>query len=211
MPILANQFADFLCTDFPVIALRNITRLHGIPKRIIFRIERTAPVKRSSWQAEGAGILARQLNETGKIDGMIALGGTMGTDLALEVACALPLGVPKIIISTFAFSPLVPPERLAADVQMILWAGGLFGLNSICKSSLNQAAGAIYGAALASEKPDRSRPMIGMASLGKTCLNYMVALKPALEERGFQATIFHSTGMGGRVLRTWQAGASLSA
>lgn len=171
MPVRANQFTDFLCTDFPVIALRNIARLHGIPKRVIFRIERTAPVKRSSWQAKGACILAKQLNETGKIDGMIALGGTMGTDLALEVACALPLGVPKVIVSTIAFSPLIPPERLAADAQMILWTGGLFGLNSICKSSFSQAAGAVYAAALASEKPERSRPMITMTSLGKTCLN----------------------------------------
>ncbi|MBL4726975.1 MAG: Tm-1-like ATP-binding domain-containing protein [Rhizobiaceae bacterium] len=149
--------------------------------------------------AKGAGILASQLSETGKIDGMIALGGTMGTDLALEVACALPLGVPKVIVSTIAFSPLIPPERLAPDVQMILWAGGLYGLNSICKSSLSLAAGAVYGAALASEKPNWQKPMIGVTSLGKICLNYMVTLKPALEERGFEVAIFHSTGMGGRV------------
>lgn len=149
--------------------------------------------------AKGAGILASRLSEACKIDGMIALGGTMGTDLALEVACALPIGVPKVIVSTIAFSPLIPPERLAPDVQMILWAGGLYGLNSICKSSLSQAAGAVYGAALASEKPDFEKPMIGMTSLGKTCLNYMVTLKPALEARGFEVAIFHSTGMGGRV------------
>jgi uncharacterized protein (UPF0261 family) len=95
---------------------------------------------------------------------MIALGGTMGTDLALDCARALPMGVPKYIVSTVSFSPLIPAERLAPDVQMILWAGGLYGLNSVCKSSLSQAAGAVLGAARAVEPPGADRPVIGMTS-----------------------------------------------
>ena len=71
----------------------------------------------------------------------------MGTDLALDVCKALPVGVPKYVVSTVAFSPLIEPGRLSADIQMILWAGGLYGLNSLCKSSLSQAAGAVLGAA----------------------------------------------------------------
>jgi uncharacterized protein (UPF0261 family) len=43
---------------------------------------------------------------------MLALGGTMGTDLALDVALALPLGVPKVVLSTIAYSHLIPPERI---------------------------------------------------------------------------------------------------
>ena len=86
--------------------------------------------------AKGASLLAARLHNEGKFDGMIVLGGTMGTDLALDVASALPLGVPKYIVSTVSFSPLIPAERLAADTQMILWAGGLYGLNSVGKASL---------------------------------------------------------------------------
>ncbi|WP_421982100.1 Tm-1-like ATP-binding domain-containing protein [Roseibium sp.] len=147
--------------------------------------------------SQGAADLVAQAWREGRIDGMIALGGTMGTDLALDCAQALPLGVPKFIVSTVSFSPLIPPDRLAPDIQMILWAGGLYGLNSICKSSLAQAAGAVLGAAKAAQPPDNSKPLVGMTSLGSSCLSYMKTLKPALEQRGFEVAVFHSTGMGG--------------
>ncbi len=152
--------------------------------------------------ARGAGLLTARLHAEGKFHGMIVLGGTMGTDLALDVCTALPLGVPKYVVSTVSFSPLIPAERLAADTQMILWAGGLYGLNSVCKASLSQAAGAVLGAARAVELPDPTKPLIGMTSLGKTALKYMVALKPALEERGFEVAVFHATGMGGRAFES---------
>lgn len=96
--------------------------------------------------AEGAVVLALRLYAERKIDGLLALGGTMGTDLALDVTAALPLGMPKLIVSTVANSHLIPAERLAPDLMMILWAGGLYGINSICQSILSQAAGAVLGA-----------------------------------------------------------------
>ncbi len=145
----------------------------------------------------GAAKVVAQTFAEGRLDGMLATGGTMGTDLALDCAQALPMGVPKYLVSTVSFSPLIPPHRLAPDIQMILWAGGLYGMNSICKASLSQAAGAVVGAAKAAAAPDRSKPMIGMTSLGSSCLRYMKTLKPALEERGFEVAVFHSTGMGG--------------
>ncbi len=148
--------------------------------------------------AEGASNLARSLYAEGKLDGMIALGGSMGTDLALDVAGALPVGVPKFVVSTISFSHLLPPDRIPADVMMILWSGGLYGLNSLCKAALSQACGAVVGAARAVVAPDARRAMVGMTSLGKSCLKYMVALKPELEQRGFEVAVFHSTGMGGR-------------
>lgn len=150
--------------------------------------------------AEGAAKLTKTLHAEGRIDGFIALGGTMGTDLALDVALALPLGVPKFVVSTIAYSHLLPPDRIATDLMMILWAGGLYGLNSVCKAVLSQAAGAVVGAARAVVAPVRTRPVIGMSSLGKACLNYMVDLKPALEKRGYELVVFHTTGMGGRAL-----------
>lgn len=152
--------------------------------------------------AQGAVGLTKKLFADDCFDGMISMGGTMGTDLALDVARALPMGVPKYIISTVAFSPLIQTDRLAADIQMILWAGGLYGLNSVCISSLSQAAGAVVGAVKAVEPPQKIRPLIGMTSLGKSCLSYMVRLKPALEARGYEVAIFHATGMGGRAFES---------
>jgi len=146
----------------------------------------------------GASAIVKKLHADKLIDGLVAMGGTMGTDLELDCARALPVGVPKYIISTVSFSPLIQSGRLAADIQMILWAGGLYGLNPVCKSSLSQAAGAVLGAAMAVEPPAAGRPLIGMTSLGSSCLSYMKLLKPEIEKRGFDLAVFHSTGMGGR-------------
>lgn len=147
--------------------------------------------------AQGAAKLTAELHAAGRIDGMIGLGGTMGTDLVLDCCQALPMGVPKFVVSTVSFSPLIPADRLSPDVQMILWAGGLYGLNSVCMSSLSQAAGAVLGAAKAVRPPKRGRPVVGMTSLGSSCLSYMKLLREPLEQRGFEVAVFHATGMGG--------------
>lgn len=161
--------------------------------------------------ARGSAALASRLHHEGRFDGVLVLGGSMGTDLALDLCAALPLGVPKYVVSTVSFSPMIPPERLAADIQMILWAGGLYGLNSVCKASLSQAAGAVLGAARAVEPPSRDKPLIGMTSFGKTVLRYMVHLKPALEARGFEVAVFHATGMGGRAFESLAADGAFAA
>jgi uncharacterized protein (UPF0261 family) len=147
--------------------------------------------------ARGAATLTAKLYGEGRIHGIIGLGGTMGTDLVLDCCQALPLGVPKFVVSTVSFSPLIPADRLSPDIQMILWAGGLYGLNSVCKSSLSQAAGAVLGAARTVVPPKRGRPVIGMTSLGSSCLSYMKHLREPLEARGFEVAVFHATGMGG--------------
>lgn len=161
--------------------------------------------------AAGAARLVSKLYAEGKIHGMIAMGGTMGTDLALDCARALPLGVPKYIISTISFSPLIPVDRLAPDLQMILWAGGLYGLNGVCRSLLSQAAGAVLGAARCAQPAPMDRPVVGMMSLGSSCLSYMKILKPALETRGFEVAVFHATGMGGMAFESLIAAGKFAA
>jgi uncharacterized protein (UPF0261 family) len=158
-----------------------------------------------SAMALGASRLAADLCMAGRIDGFLALGGTMGTDLALDVAAALPLGLPKVLLSTIAHSHLLPPQRIPPDLITVLWAGGLFGLNSVCCSTLSQAAGAIVGASRAAVPPAFDRPLIGMTSLGSSGLKYMLRLKPELDERGYEVAVFHTTGMGGRAFETMAA------
>lgn len=155
--------------------------------------------------AVGASRITASWQADGRIDGLLCLGGTMGTDLALDVASSLPLGVPKVVLSTVSFSPLLPPERLAPDLMMVLWAGGLYGLNSLCKSALAQAAGAVVGACRVAHAPQFDRPVVGMTSLGSSALKYMVYLKPELERRGFELAVFHTTGMGGRAFEALAA------
>jgi len=153
-------------------------------------------------QAIGAARIARQLSADQKIDGALAIGGTMATDLALDVMDNLPLGLPKFVVSTVAFSAILPPERICADVMMILWSGGLYGLNSVCESILSQAAGAVVGASRSSQPMQQNKPLIGMTSLGSSTLKYMKMLKPEIEKRGFELAVFHTTGMGGRALES---------
>ena len=69
-------------------------------------------------QAEGAALLVRSLQQSGKIDGVLAIGGTMATDLALDVVAALPLGFPKLIASTVAYSPLLSPDRILSLIHI---------------------------------------------------------------------------------------------
>jgi uncharacterized protein (UPF0261 family) len=155
--------------------------------------------------ARGATLLATELQLQARIDGVLMLGGTMGTDLALDVACALPLGFPKVVVSTVSYSPLLPPERIPPDLVMVLWAGGLYGLNALCRSALAQAAGAVVGAARSAQVPRFERPLVGMTSLGSSALTYMKTLKPELEQRGFDLAVFHATGMGGRAFEALAA------
>jgi len=71
----------------------------------------------------------------------------MSTSLALEAMQVLPMGLPKLILSTIAFSPLINPESVCADLAMMLWPGGLYGLNTISRRVLDSAAGSISGSA----------------------------------------------------------------
>jgi uncharacterized protein (UPF0261 family) len=158
-----------------------------------------------SAMARGAAALALQAWRNGRVQGVLMLGGSMGTDLALDVAGALPLGVPKVVLSTIAHSHLIPPERITPDLTMMLWAGGLYGLNSLCRAALSQAAGAVVGACRVAEPPAFERPLVAITSFGKSCLRYMVALKPALEARGYEVAVFHTTGMGGRAFESLAA------
>jgi len=155
--------------------------------------------------ARGAAAIVSREHAAGRLDGVLALGGTMGTDLALEVCAALPLGVPKVVVSTVSFSHLLPPERIAPDLTMIGWPGGLYGLNALCRATLSQAAGAVVGACLAVDPPSGARPTVAISSLGTSCLSYVRTLKPALEARGYEVAVFHCTGMGGRAMEALAA------
>ncbi len=95
--------------------------------------------------------------------------------------------------------------------MMILWAGGLYGLNGTCKAVLSQACGAIVGAARGVIQPRAERPVVAMTSLGKSCLSYMVELKPQLEARGYEVVVFHTTGMGGRAMESIAAQSGFAA
>lgn len=153
-----------------------------------------------SAMAEGAGKILRSLHEEGGVQGVIAAGGSMSTSLALEAIESLPLGLPKLILSTIAFSPLIPPDRVRYDLIMMQWPAGLYGLNRFSRAALDCAAGCISGAAEGFEGPGQRslKKVVGVTSLGTSQLKYVETLKPELEKRGYEVAVFHSLGMGGK-------------
>jgi uncharacterized protein (UPF0261 family) len=151
--------------------------------------------------AEGACNIVKELCSGDKLNGVLAVGGSMGTSLALKVMKVVPIGIPKLILSTIAYSPTINPNMLCADLMMLLWIGGLWGINSLSIQSLETAAGAISGAAkLYDKKRVTTKKLIAVTGIGWSVKHYMKQLKPGLEERGYEVAMFHATGMSGRAL-----------
>lgn len=162
--------------------------------------------------AAGASAISREFVEQGRVQSVLVIGGTMGTDLGLDVTAALPFGVGKVILSTVAFSPIIPAERVPSDLMMILWAGGLWGRNIISDTVMRQAAGAAIGAAVGSTRsPGQRRPIVGVSSLGTSALGYIPRLWDELDARGYDVVLFHAVGPGGRSLENMAARGELAA
>jgi uncharacterized protein (UPF0261 family) len=89
---------------------------------------------------EGTSRIVKGMFEKDGLDGAMEMGGTMGTSLALSVMAVLPVGFPKLILSTVAFSPTIPIDTIKGDLMMMQWVAGLRGINSINRRVLDTAA-----------------------------------------------------------------------
>lgn len=149
----------------------------------------------------GVREILKDLNAKRAVDGVLAVGGTMGTALALKVMDVLPLTMPKVVLSTIANSPAIDPDFFSSNVIMMPWLGGLWGINEVARAVLDQAAGLITGATEAYQrKPLSEKKLIGVTSLGMAAVRFLNHLRPALEERNYEVAVFHGTGMSTRLL-----------
>lgn len=148
---------------------------------------------------EGATKIAQQLYSEGRIDGVIALGGSMGTWLALAVMRSLPLGVPKLMVSTEAFSGFINPDMVGSGQMLTDCVAGLWGLNAISRVMLENAVSAITGMVENYREIVPQKPLIGITTLGVAAHNYTSQIRPLLESRGYEMAVFH-IGAGGRNL-----------
>ncbi|MFX0199806.1 MAG: Tm-1-like ATP-binding domain-containing protein [Candidatus Hodarchaeota archaeon] len=151
--------------------------------------------------AEGACEILKELYARDELDGVVAMGGTMGTALAVVVMKVVPLFVPKLILTTIAYSPVITPDIVGGDDLMMLpWVGGLSGLNSLSRRVLETAAGAISGAAeeFGKKQAVEMRKVVGASGSGFAA--FYNQLRPALAERGYELAVFHFTGMNTRIL-----------
>ena len=151
---------------------------------------------------KGAASIIQGLYHSGKIDGIISLGGSMGTSLATAVMRALPIGIPKVMVSTMASSDTRPYVD-TKDIVMIPSIADIVGLNRITERILAIAAGAVIGMAEADPGPIPSdKPLIGLTLHGD--LNPgMRSIKAILEAMGYEVIVFAATGSGGKTLEEW--------
>jgi uncharacterized protein (UPF0261 family) len=148
--------------------------------------------------SKGAATIVQELHRGGRLDGIIALGGTMGTWLGLAAMKALPLGVPRLMVSSAAFTSFVTPDMVSGGQMMTDCVAGLWGLNVFSKAMLRNAVGAILGMVELYEPLIPEKPLIGITTLGFRAVNYVPRIKPMLEDRGYEVLVFHTQGPGGR-------------
>lgn len=151
--------------------------------------------------AAGAAKIVAELQSSGQIDGAMALGGTGGTSVASTAFRGLPLGFPKLIISTAASGNT---EAYIGETDLILVPSivDVAGLNRISTRIMQNAAAALVGMVTAEyEHQAPSKPLVAASMFGVTtpCVTQARRL---LEELGYEVLVFHMTGSGGRALES---------
>lgn len=150
--------------------------------------------------SRGAAALLPRLHAEGAFDAVLALGGTGGTSVATAAMRALPLGVPKVMVSTAAGVD-VSGYVGVKDIVMIPSIVDVAGINRISREVFARAAGAVCGMVEAEVSAGNDRPLIVASMFGNTTQCVDVA-KTILEQAGYEVLVFHCTGTGGRTMES---------
>ena len=148
--------------------------------------------------AKGAAAIVERLHSEGTIDGVISLGGSAGTTIGTTAMRALPVGVPKVMVSTLA-SGDTSPYVDTKDVTMMYSVVDIAGINSLSRQILTNAAGAIVGMVNAEVPAAADKPLIGATMFGVTT-PCVTKAREILEAAGYEVLVFHATGTGGRAM-----------
>lgn len=147
----------------------------------------------------GVEKISAKYYEMGKFDGMISMGGGGGTITGTSAMRALPVGVPKLMVSTVA-SGDTSAYVGTTDITMMPSIVDVSGLNIISKTIFSNAAGAIVGMVKNKlESKDSERKLIAATMFGNTTRAVDNARK-ILEKNGYEVLVFHATGTGGRTM-----------
>ena len=149
--------------------------------------------------ARGAGEIVKELHAQGRLDSVLALGGSGGTAIATQAMRELPVGVPKLMVSTMA-SGDTRPYVGAVDVTLMYSVVDIAGLNPISERILGNAAAASAGMAKSQgPQAEAEKPLVGATMFGVTTPSVTEARK-RLEELGYEVLVFHATGTGGQAM-----------
>lgn len=136
--------------------------------------------------------------EAGKVAGVIGIGGTGGTALVSPAFRALPVGVPKVLVSTVASGNTLPYVG-TSDFTMVNSVVDVAGLNVVSRQVLGNAAHAIAGMVLHTPPTGDSKPTAGLTMFGVTT-PCVTMVREALEKQGWDCLVFHATGTGGQAM-----------
>jgi uncharacterized protein (UPF0261 family) len=148
----------------------------------------------------GAAVVAAKLYGERRFDAIIGLGGTAGTAIASSAMRALPIGVPKVLVSTVAAGD-TRPYIGTKDLTMMYSIVDIAGLNRISTRVLGNAAGAVIGMAETTLPAYEERPLIAASMFGNTtaCVD---RARGTLDAAGFEVLVFHATGAGGMTMES---------
>lgn len=146
--------------------------------------------------SQAAPVLMAKLAAEGRIDGIISLGGGGGTAIATAAMRALPLGFPKLMVSTLA-SGNTAHYLGTKDIAMMPSIADVAGLNRLSRVIFSRAAGAICGMVEAEIETEAAKPLVVASMFGNTTACVTEA-KRILEEAGYEVLVFAATGVGGR-------------
>lgn len=147
-----------------------------------------------------APLLLAKLAAEGRIDGVISLGGGGGTAIGTAAMRALPLGFPKLMVSTLA-SGNTAPYLGTKDLVMMPSIADVAGLNRLSRVIFSRAAGAICGMVEMEIESAGARPLVVASMFGNTTACVTEA-KRVLEEAGYEVLVFAATGAGGRAMES---------
>lgn len=155
--------------------------------------------------ARGAASVVAGLHRSGRLAGLLGLGGSAGASIAAAAAQELPVGLPKLIVSTMVAGDTRAYVGLK-DVTLMYPVVDIAGLNRVSRAVLGNAAAAMAGMARryvaqqqASAAPGEDRPLIAATMFGVTT-PCVTEAREYLEGRGYEVLVFHATGTGGRAM-----------
>ena len=150
--------------------------------------------------SQAAPILLSRLAAEGRIQRVVSLGGGGGTAIASAAMRALPVGFPKLMVSTLAAGNIAPYVG-TKDIVMMPSLADVAGLNRLSRIIFTRAAGAICGMVEAEPEVGDARPLIVASQFGNTTACVTKA-KEILEAAGYEVLVFAATGAGGRILES---------
>jgi uncharacterized protein (UPF0261 family) len=179
------------------ISSKEVAQVAGFELEDVKKMDRGACI---DTMMQGAAKVVLSLYEKGMLDGIISMGGSAGTMIGTNAMKALPIGIPKLQVSTLA-SGDTKAYVGAKDIIMMPSILDISGLNRISRMIIGNAAHAIAGmamhAAAASEKDDK--PLIAATMFGVTTPCVTIA-REYLESKGYEVLVFHAVGTGGQAM-----------